>query len=282
MFSLVLLPANTVSIVMRECQHTGRTELNELLSDVTTEIVIAASMWALSLFFPFRRLNAPREYRLDTIAVLLAAIFGVIAAFALATGFDLLQPALNGLRANIAAWPPFAVVIGFVLTADCTSYWAHRLLHTKALWHTHAFHHSSQHLYVLSGLRGSFVHVLALFSGPLFALYLFPVYQWPGALAVITVSQVANQHYTHSNIRLPWSNIIELLFVTPRYHFVHHSVDRRLSNTNFGFLLTVWDRLFGTYSDPSQVAVDEPLGLDYENSRWRLAVGLPPGPKRLS
>ena len=128
MFSLVLLPANTVSIVMRECQHTGRTELNELLSDVTTEIVIAASMWALSLFFPFRRLNAPREYRLDTIAVLLAAIFGVIAAFALATGFDLLQPALNGLRANIAAWPPFAVVIGFVLTADCTPFFVYKAM----------------------------------------------------------------------------------------------------------------------------------------------------------
>ena len=69
---------------------------------------------------------------------------------------------------------------------------------------------------------------------------------------------------------------LEYVFVTPRFHFVHHSVDRRFSDNNFGFLLSIWDRLFGTYVPPEAVDENEPLGLDYANSKLRLLAGLPP------
>jgi len=69
---------------------------------------------------------------------------------------------------------------------------------------------------------------------------------------------------------------IELLFVTPRFHFVHHSADVHFTNSNYGFIFTLWDRLFGTYTNPEHVAPDELLGIDYENSPHRLLLGLPP------
>jgi sterol desaturase/sphingolipid hydroxylase (fatty acid hydroxylase superfamily) len=84
------------------------------------------------------------------------------------------------------------------------------------------------------------------------------------------------QHYTHSNVRIPFARYLELVFVTPRYHFVHHSIDRHLSNSNFGFLFSLWDRILGTYTDPGTIREDEPLGLDYGNAKWRLLIGIPP------
>jgi sterol desaturase/sphingolipid hydroxylase (fatty acid hydroxylase superfamily) len=254
--------------------------LNELLGDIGLEVAVMASMWALALFLPFRRMDSPRDLRWDLIAVACGFAFALVAGGALTQLFGHLGQLASHWLAPVASWPILAITVAYVLFADFTSYWAHRLLHSRVLWHTHAFHHSSGNLYVLSGLRSSFVHVAALFAGPLAGLFVFPLYEAPAVLAVITASQVANQHYTHSNIRLPWSRAIERIFVTPRYHFVHHSVDRGLSNSNYGFLLTAWDRLFGTFTDPGTVAVGEPLGLDYEVSKWRMLAGLPPKPVR--
>jgi sterol desaturase/sphingolipid hydroxylase (fatty acid hydroxylase superfamily) len=64
--------------------------------------------------------------------------------------------------------------------------------------------------------------------------------------------------------------------VTPRFHFVHHSTNRSIANSNYGFIFSVWDRLFGTYTDPAVVPPDDSLGLGYEISSWRLVLGLPP------
>lgn len=252
--------------------------LSELLGELGVEAGVMAAMWGLALWIPFRRMDSPREVSWDLMAVAFAFLFALLAGSALTQLFQRAENAASAWLAMIASSPVLAVAAAYVLFADFTSYWAHRLLHTRALWHSHAFHHSSSNLYVLSGLRSSFVHVAALFAGPIASLFIFPLYEAPVLLAAITVSQVANQHYTHSNIRLPWSRQIEWIFVTPRYHFVHHSVDRRLSNSNYGFLLTAWDRLFGTFTDPATVADGEPLGLDYEVSKWRMLVGLPPKP----
>lgn len=248
----------------------------ELLADLGLEIAVMAAMWGLALAFPFRRFAAAPETRWDLVAVAFAFPFALIAGSLLTPAFDTAAEYASDWLEFVRAWPTPALALGYVLFADFSSYWAHRLLHTRGFWHTHAFHHSSQNLYVLSGLRSSFIHVVLLFAGPLAGLVIFPLYDTPLVLAAIGASQVANQHYTHSNIRLPFSDRIERVFVTPRYHFVHHSIDRTLSNSNYGFLLTVWDRLFGTFTDPQTVRADEPMGLDYGNSKWRMLVGLAP------
>ena len=248
--------------------------LDFMLSDLALEAVVATGMWLLAQAFPFRRLEPRPEVAWDMLAVAFAFCFAFVAGSGLSWLFDTLTAVAAGWSSFVATWPVAAVAIGYVVFADFTSYWAHRLLHTRLLWHTHAFHHSSRHLYVLSGLRASFVHILLLFAGPIAGLSLFTIYEVPQVFAVIAASQVANQHYTHSNIRLPMSRYLEYLFVTPRYHFVHHSTNRRLSNSNYGFLFSIWDRMFGTFTDPESVRENDELGLDYENSRWRLLLGV--------
>ena len=63
--------------------------------------------------------------------------------------------------------------------------------------------------------------------------------------------------------------------MTPRFHFVHHSARQHVANSNYGFIFSLWDRMFGTFNDPANVASNDPLGLGYEISGWRLMVGLP-------
>ena len=71
---------------------------------------------------------------------------------------------------------------------------------------------------------------------------------------------------SHADIRIPASidRVLRLVLVTPDSHRTHHSIDMREGNSNFGIVLTVWDRLFGTYVDQPKTGVSE------------LMMGLPP------
>lgn len=232
----------------------------------------------LSRLIPFRRQSGPRALRLDLAAVIL--FVGLAASYDVAvkgplTEWWLSQPVIGRWYAVVERWPPFAIFLLSLVCADFIVYWTHRALHTRLLWHTHAFHHSSQHVWWLSGLRSSPVHALLTALPDTIALLIFPPAS-TGWLIGLVLFQFCNQHWIHSNIAVPYAPRLEKLFVTPRVHFVHHSADVRYTNSNYAFLFTLWDRMFGTFTDPEQVSPDEPLGLDYENSPWRLMLGLPP------
>jgi sterol desaturase/sphingolipid hydroxylase (fatty acid hydroxylase superfamily) len=171
-------------------------------------------------------------------------------------------------------WPVAFLVSVVVL--DFLLYVGHRLLHTSVLWHTHAAHHSVERLYWLGGNRSSPFHTaFQLTWGALLGLV------WPmdggGVTRFVagTILYTCIQHFNHANLR--WRlGPLEWLFVVPRYHFVHHGADPKLNNSNFGFLFTVWDRMFGTYTNPDTVPKDFPLGLEYEVGFARLFLGLAP------
>ena len=139
-------------------------------------------------------------------------------------------------------------VLAFYLAADFGSYWMHRLMHRRHVWRIHRWHHSSQQLYWLAGVRATLPQQI-LFNLPyvIAAPVLAGVPRW--VLAAILVEGIARNHWMHMNVT--WrSNWIERVFVTPRYHHIHHSSDRDQHDGNFGALFSIWDRLFGTYIDP--------------------------------
>ena len=81
--------------------------------------------------------------------------------------------------------------------------------------------------------------------------------------------------FNHSNIRLPAAiePIVRLLFVTPDMHRVHHSVIIRETNSNYGFNLSIWDRLFGTYlAQPSKGHQDMIIGLSQFRDHRKLTL----------
>jgi hypothetical protein len=122
--------------------------------------------------------------------------------------------------------------------------------------------------------------MLVIYAPYYAAFALFPVPEAVAIALAMLILESANQHYLHSNLNVPYVKQLESVLVTPRFHFVHHSAKPHFANSNYGFIFSVWDRMFGTYTDPATIPADDPLGIDYEISGWRLALGVPPRPER--
>lgn len=161
------------------------------------------------------------------------------------------------------AWPPALQFIACLVVLDMTLYGQHRLLHkVDFLWRWHAPHHGDRDLNVASGVRfhpGEAVFSLGvkaaaiwLLGAPVAAVILFEVLLSGAAL------------FNHANWSLGRADKwLRLLIVTPDMHRLHHSRHADETQKNFGFFLSVWDRLFSSYQDePRQAHTHIPLGLD--------------------
>ena len=246
-------------------------------------IITGLLLQFLASKFPFRKLEQPREYKWDIASVLGATLFSALFWMLLGTPliiFFLDMPWISSLQPDISAIPPILIGLIQLLFTDFLFYWAHRLLHTQLFWHAHAWHHAPKHLWWLAGLRASPLHVV-LMGLPLVISYLaFPTAQGGTMIVILIIIRVLNQHWIHSNVRFPFERQLEWIFVTPRVHFVHHHVERRFSDKNFGFIFSFWDRLFGTFVHPD-VVQGEKLGLNYKNTNLRLLLGVPPKNKKI-
>lgn len=147
--------------------------------------------------------------------------------------------------------------IAAFLAMDLLHYWLHRWFHASSiLWRLHSVHHSDLDLDVSTTFRHHPIE-FALLSGVIFT-----------AQAILAVPPVATMAYAviagtlsvigHANLRLPRAagRAIGSVILTPDFHALHHSTDPHLHHRNFGSVLTIWDRMFGTYREPESL----PLG----------------------
>jgi sterol desaturase/sphingolipid hydroxylase (fatty acid hydroxylase superfamily) len=140
-----------------------------------------------------------------------------------------------------------AVIAGVVLF-DFFIYVQHVLFHhMPTLWRLHGVHHTDLDFDVTTAVRFHPGEIVLSMGIKLGLVYLFG----PPALSVILFEIIlcSTAMFSHSNLRLPLrlDAALRLLIVTPDMHRVHHSVIIREHNSNFGFNLSVWDRLLGTY-----------------------------------
>jgi len=155
-----------------------------------------------------------------------------------------------------------AVFSGVVLL-DFFIYIQHVLFHhVPTLWRLHGVHHTDLDFDVTTAVRFHPVEILLSMAVKLGIVYLFGL----PAMAVILFEIILNSTamFSHSNLRLPLrlDGVLRLLIVTPDMHRVHHSVIIREHNSNFGFNLSLWDRLFGTYrAQPEKGHEGMPIGL---------------------
>jgi sterol desaturase/sphingolipid hydroxylase (fatty acid hydroxylase superfamily) len=166
-----------------------------------------------------------------------------------------------------------AVVIGIVLL-DLTIYLQHVMFHAiPILWRLHMVHHADLDYDVTTGLR---FHPIEIVLSMVIKLSIVVVLG-PPALAVIIFEIVLSSAamFNHGNIRLPLKidEILRYFIVTPDMHRVHHSVVIRETNSNFGFNLPWWDRLFGTYrSQPVKGHTEMTIGLSQFRDAKRLTL----------
>lgn len=168
-----------------------------------------------------------------------------------------------GLLPALDVSPWLAVVIA-VVVLDLAIYLQHVLFHAvPVLWRLHRMHHADLEIDVTTGARFHPIEILlsmAIKLGVVAALGAPAV-----AVLIFEVLLNATSMFNHGNVRLPQAldRVLRLLVVTPDMHRVHHSILPRETNSNFGFNLPWWDRLFGTYRAQPQAGHDGmTLGID--------------------
>ena len=169
-----------------------------------------------------------------------AAAVGV-AAFAGQHGWGLL---------NYYEMPFTLAVILSVVVMDFVIYLQHVMVHAvPLLWRLHRVHHADLDYDVTTGAR---FHPIEIILSMLIKFATILVLG-PPVVAVVIFEVVLNATamFNHANVRLPLGidRVLRWFLVTPDMHRVHHSVEDDEANSNFGFSLPWWDRLFGTYRD---------------------------------
>jgi sterol desaturase/sphingolipid hydroxylase (fatty acid hydroxylase superfamily) len=149
---------------------------------------------------------------------------------------------------NQVVWPLWVEVLLAVLLLDFAIWAQHLITHKVPLfWRFHRMHHADRDMDVTTALRFHPVEILASMGLKIGLVYALG----PQAVAVVLFEVILNGTalFNHSNLRLPlWlDRIVRLILVTPDMHRVHHSVDRGEHDSNYGFALSVWDRIFRTY-----------------------------------
>lgn len=233
----------------------------------------------LVLFFNYREKRTPgfevnkrRDLIINIASMALVVIGGEYVKLLVHAGYDSvnLGAAMQGNRFSLL--PEAAkILLGIVLT-DFSLYWVHRAIHHPLLWRTHMFHHSIPEIWWLAGSRTSLFHLLLFAIPQVFIGYYLLHFSPLGTGIALSISIFVNL-WIHTNL---WVNLgpLEPFLVTPNYHRIHHG-GQGLSSRNMGFVLTVWDRLFGTYLSLAETGKNFPIApVPVEKRLLRMMIGV--------
>ena len=211
-------------------------------------VFAAVAFWEIAV--PFRDLSTRKPVRwgrnlgllaLDTVLVRMVLPAGAVGAALLAAerGWGVF---------NVIAAPTWVAVVACVVILDFVIWLQHLIFHAiPLLWRLHMVHHADLDFDVTTGTR---FHPVEILLSMLIKIGVVVVLGAP-ALAVLVFEVLLNATamFNHGNVSLPrWIDApLRWILVTPDMHRVHHSVKRDECNSNFGFNLPWWDRLFGTY-----------------------------------
>jgi sterol desaturase/sphingolipid hydroxylase (fatty acid hydroxylase superfamily) len=209
---------------------------------------VLVALW--EVLSPRRVLETPRRVRwANNLGLAAVNIFLVRVLFPSAVvGVAILANERGAGLLNAFPVPyPLAMILS-LLALDLMMYLMHLMFHAvPALWRAHRVHHADVDFDVTTSVRFHPIQVVLMV--PLKFAVVFVL--GPPVLAVLLFEALFNVFlaFTHSNIRIPRAvdRVLRWVIVTPDVHRLHHSVDATETNSNFGFALTWWDRLFGTY-----------------------------------
>jgi sterol desaturase/sphingolipid hydroxylase (fatty acid hydroxylase superfamily) len=227
---LVVLGALAVAERVRPCRHDARRAGRQLVNLA----LVAVDTMVVRGLFPVLGVALAARLRADGVGLFAAAL-----------------------------WPEPLEIAVAVLALDLVIYFQHRLLHrVPLLWRAHRVHHSDLAFDVTLGVRFhpfeivlsqalKLAAIAGLGAAPL-AVLLFEILLQTGAL------------FTHADVALPARSerLLRWWVVTPALHRVHHSIARDETDTNFGFSVVWWDRLFGTFrASPRLPEATMPIGV---------------------
>lgn len=229
------------------------------MSEITLRFVVFVSVFVamalLELLFPKRKPSASKSDRwrtniaivvVDSALVRLMALLAVpVAALAAA-----LWAESSGIGLfNWLDWPLWLEIGLAVVILDFAIWLQHLAAHKiPVLWRLHRMHHADVDIDVTTAIR---FHPIEIALSMVWKIvWVIPLGAAPLAVLLFEVILNGCAMFNHANVALPgWlDRALRLAMVTPDMHRVHHSVERREHDSNYGFNLSIWDRLLGTYT----------------------------------
>jgi sterol desaturase/sphingolipid hydroxylase (fatty acid hydroxylase superfamily) len=236
------------------------TDRAAIRTDIVYTLIHRLGLFRLALFF--------------TVEPLLDENFGFLRAQGFGTWhLDQMWPGVTDL-----AWVSLLL---YLVVFDFVDYWIHRAQHQfNWWWSLHSLHHSQRQMTMWSDNRNHLIDDLIRDSLLVIVAQLIGVA--PSQFVAIVVITQLSESFQHANLRLWFGRVGERLWISPRFHRLHHSIGigheskgpQTLGGHNFGVLLPWWDILFGTANfeqryDPTGVRDQVERGRDYGQGFWR-------------
>jgi sterol desaturase/sphingolipid hydroxylase (fatty acid hydroxylase superfamily) len=243
-------------------------QLLELLAKYYFAIVVSMfAFFALAeMVFPRTRHHERLSFRWFTnLAMTVSIIFifkliGPVVGIISALLADYLEfGLLNQLNLSI-----FPALLAGIVVLDLKQYLFHRLMHYfDALWQIHQVHHSDVEIDLTTGFRFHPLEAILNALASIIVIMMFGI-----AAEVILLRQILTyffNFFTHGNIYLPpvLERYLKWILVTPSMHHLHHAMDKRAANHNFGVFFSFWDRMFGSFMSKHPEAETEEEAYQY-------------------
>ena len=257
---------------------------NESLIRFSIFLGLLVALIAAETLLPRRQRALPRKTRwftnfgitvLNTVTINLMSF--VLPVLAVGAAIDASMRG-SGLL-NWFNWPSWIEFILAVLILDFVIWAQHLITHKiPLLWRLHRVHHADRDMDVTTAIRFHPIEIALSMILKIGVVYLLG----PAAVAVIFFEILLNgtAMFNHANLKLPSAidRIIRTVLVTPDMHRIHHSIHRHEHDSNYGFALSIWDRIFRTYhAKPQEGHEDMLIGLHWQDDRpaklgWSLAL----------
>jgi len=246
-------------------------QANEPALRVSVLLAILVVMAAWEALAPRRRREIPRLLRwVNNLGIVVVDTILVRLTFPiLAVGLAVLTEERGWGLFNAIQVPAWLAFVVSLLALDLAIYLQHVMFHAvPAFWRLHRMHHADLEFDVTTGLRFHPIEILLSMGIKLAVVAALG----PPAAAVLIFEVLLNATamFNHGNVRIPLGadRALRWIVVTPDMHRVHHSIHPNETNSNFGFNLPWWDRLFGTYrAQPRQGHEGMTIGLEQFRTR---------------
>ena len=223
---------------------------NELAVRLLSFLLVLMTFIFMERVFPKRLIKLRKIRWLNNFSlVAFNSLILRIVAFSIAIDAATFASSHNIGLFNIIETNIVATVIMSIILLDLAIYWQHRLMHIIPLfWRLHQVHHSDIEYDISTGLR---FHPVEIILSYLFKYLLVLLIGAPMvAIIIFEIILNATAMFNHSNLKIPLKvdKILRLFIVTPDMHRVHHSINRKETDRNYGFNIPLWDYIFKSYT----------------------------------
>jgi len=262
-----------------------------LLVGLIQLVILVAVIGPLQRWRPVEVVTDRATVRVDMLYTVIhrLGLFRLVLFFSVTPLFDALFGALRVAGWETfhldAMWPgitdqPVASLLIYLLALDFCNYWTHRGQHQfEWWWRLHALHHAQRQMTMWSDNRNHLLDDLLRDVVLVVVAQLIGIA--PGQFVAIVAFTQLSESFQHANLRLWFGRVGERLWVSPRFHRLHHAIGighesagrQTLGGSNFGVLLPWWDMLFGTANfehrfEPTGVRDQVEQGRDYGRGFW--------------